>query len=128
MIHPTSQHYNITIYVTRPTQPHSPSFSKERAPGRCCGSASETLAFVRHPRCRRDGATTHFSSFSRFCHRPPIADYLPLAYNASENSASKQVIMAQSSLQPYTVALAQINVTLGDQETNLAKHLQYVEQ
>ncbi len=36
--------------------------------------------------------------------------------------------MSQSSLQPYTVALAQINVTLGDLETNLTKHLQYVEQ
>src|SRR5438132_6589215 len=35
--------------------------------------------------------------------------------------------MAQPSVQPYTVALAQISVTLGDLETNLKKHLEYVE-
>src|SRR5438552_2673977 len=35
--------------------------------------------------------------------------------------------MTQPSLQPYIVALAQINVTLGDLETNLVKHLEYVE-
>lgn len=36
--------------------------------------------------------------------------------------------MAQASHTPYTVALAQIDVTLGDVECNLAKHLNYVEQ
>src|SRR5437764_11549174 len=36
--------------------------------------------------------------------------------------------MSHPSVEPYTVALAQVNVTLGDLETNLAKHLQYVEQ
>jgi predicted amidohydrolase len=35
--------------------------------------------------------------------------------------------MAQPPLQPYTVALAQIAVTLGDLEANLKKHLEYVE-
>lgn len=34
--------------------------------------------------------------------------------------------MSLSSLQPYTVALAQIDVTLGDLECNLTKHLEYV--
>jgi len=35
--------------------------------------------------------------------------------------------MAQPSFEPYTVALAQINVTLGDLDANLVKHLEYVE-
>jgi len=35
--------------------------------------------------------------------------------------------MSQLPLQPYKVALAQINVTLGDLEANLAKHLHYIE-
>jgi NAD+ synthase (glutamine-hydrolysing) len=35
--------------------------------------------------------------------------------------------MAQPSHEPYTVALAQIDVTLGDLECNLTKHLEYVE-
>jgi NAD+ synthase (glutamine-hydrolysing) len=35
--------------------------------------------------------------------------------------------MGEASLQPYTLALAQIDVTLGDLEANLAKHLEYVE-
>src|SRR5438067_10238495 len=35
--------------------------------------------------------------------------------------------MAQPCLEPYTVALAQIDVTLGDLEANLAKHMEYVE-
>jgi NAD+ synthase (glutamine-hydrolysing) len=36
--------------------------------------------------------------------------------------------MAQPPLEPYTVALAQISVTLGDLDANLCKHLDYVEQ
>lgn len=36
--------------------------------------------------------------------------------------------MSAQSLKPYTVAIAQINVKLGDLESNLAKHLDYVEQ
>ncbi len=35
--------------------------------------------------------------------------------------------MTQPSLEPYTVALAQIDVKLGDVESNLAKHLEYIE-
>ncbi len=35
--------------------------------------------------------------------------------------------MPQPPLDPYVVALAQINVTLGDVQANLAKHLEYVE-
>ncbi len=35
--------------------------------------------------------------------------------------------MAQPSHEPYTVALAQIDVTLGDLDCNLTKHLEYVE-
>lgn len=36
--------------------------------------------------------------------------------------------MPQPPLEPYTVALAQINVKLGDMDANLKKHLEYVEQ
>lgn len=36
--------------------------------------------------------------------------------------------MTRPSLAPYTVAIAQINVTLGDLDANLKKHLDYVEQ
>src|SRR5207237_7985554 len=36
--------------------------------------------------------------------------------------------MTAHSLKPYTVAIAQISVKLGDLEANLAKHLDYVEQ
>ena len=36
--------------------------------------------------------------------------------------------MTHTPLEPYTVALAQINVKLGDLEANLAKHLEYIEQ
>ncbi|MFL5733980.1 MAG: nitrilase-related carbon-nitrogen hydrolase [Chloroflexia bacterium] len=36
--------------------------------------------------------------------------------------------MAQPCFEPYTVALAQIDVTLGDLEANLAKHLEYIDQ
>lgn len=36
--------------------------------------------------------------------------------------------MTAQSLSPYTVAIAQINVKLGDLEANLAKHLDYIEQ
>jgi NAD+ synthase (glutamine-hydrolysing) len=36
--------------------------------------------------------------------------------------------MTRTSMQPYTVALAQINAKLGDVEANLARHLDYVEQ
>ena len=35
--------------------------------------------------------------------------------------------MAQPSFEPYTVALAQIDVTLGDLDANLAKHLEYID-
>ena len=35
--------------------------------------------------------------------------------------------MAQPCLEPYTVALAQIDVKLGDLEANLAKHIEYVD-
>jgi predicted amidohydrolase len=35
--------------------------------------------------------------------------------------------MTRPSLQPYTVAIAQINVKLGDVEANLAKHMEYIE-
>src|SRR5207237_5069526 len=53
----------------------------------------------------------------------------PLTYNASVKAthASNQP-MAQPSIEPYTVALAQIDVTLGDLDANLEKHLRYVEQ
>lgn len=36
--------------------------------------------------------------------------------------------MSAQNLKPYTVAIAQINVKLGDLEANLAKHLDYIEQ
>jgi predicted amidohydrolase len=36
--------------------------------------------------------------------------------------------MTAHSLKPYTVAIAQINVKLGDMEANLVKHLDYIEQ
>src|SRR5205823_10348390 len=45
-----------------------------------------------------------------------------------ERTPKAQARMTESSLQPYTVALAQISVKLGDLEANLAKHLQYAEQ
>src|SRR3954467_10070685 len=35
--------------------------------------------------------------------------------------------MTQASHEPYTVALAQIDVTLGDLDANLAKHLEYID-
>src|SRR5688500_1549372 len=35
--------------------------------------------------------------------------------------------MTQHTPEPYTVALAQINVALGNPEANLKKHLEYVE-
>ena len=36
--------------------------------------------------------------------------------------------MSAQNLKPYTVAVAQINVKLGDLEANLVKHLEYIEQ
>lgn len=36
--------------------------------------------------------------------------------------------MSQVSCEPYTVALAQINVKLGDRDANLQKHLDYIDQ
>src|ERR1700704_4651186 len=58
---------------------------------------------------------------------PRIAHNPSLPYNACERKSIEQDHMAQPSFEPYTVALAQIDVTLGDLDANLAKHLEYVD-